>query len=107
MNDLEITPRDVKQRLDRGDQFLLVDVREQWEHDHCRIQGAQLIPMGSLPSSLAIFERAEEIVVYCHHGRRSLDAVAWLRSQGVESARSMAGGIERWSTEIDPCVPRY
>jgi len=107
MNDLEITPRDVKQQLDRGDPVLLVDVREPWEHDLCRIDGAKLVPLGSLPSNLALFEQADDIVVYCHHGRRSLDAVAWLRSQGIAGARSMVGGIERWSTEIDPAVPRY
>ena len=107
MTDLEITPRDVKQRLDRGHQFLLVDVRETWEHDLCRIDGAKLVPLGALPASLALFEQADDVVVYCHHGRRSLDAVAWLRAQGVDGARSMAGGIERWSTEIDPAVSRY
>jgi len=107
MSDLEITPRDVKQRLDRGASFLLVDVREPCEHDLCRIAGAKLVPLGTLPSNLALFEQADDIVVYCHHGRRSLDAVAWLHSQGVMGARSMAGGIERWSTEIDSAVPRY
>ena len=107
MTDLEITPRDVKQRLDRGHQFLLVDVRETWEHDLCRIDGAKLVPLGALPANLALFEQADDVVVYCHHGRRSLDAAAWLRAQGVDGARSMAGGIERWSTEIDPAVSRY
>jgi len=107
MTDLEISPRDVKQCLDSCHQFLLVDVREPWEHDLCRIDGARLVPLGTLPSNLALFEQADDIVVYCHHGRRSLDAVAWLRAQGVDGAHSLAGGIERWSTEIDPAVPRY
>lgn len=107
MHNLEIQPKDVKQRLDRGDKFLLVDVRQPWEFDLCRIEGAKLVPLDALPSSLQQFEAAEDVVVYCHHGRRSLDAVAWLRQQGVESARSMAGGIERWSQEIDSNVPRY
>ena len=65
------------------------------------------MPLGTLPASLALFEEAGEIVVYCHHGVRSLNAVAWLRAQGIEGARSMAGGIERWSAEVDPAVPRY
>lgn len=107
MDDLQINPREVQQRLERGEKFLLVDVREQWEFDVCRLPGAKLIPLGSVPSSLQLFEQAEDVVIYCHHGRRSLDAVAWLRQQGVEGARSMAGGIERWSREIDPAVPRY
>jgi rhodanese-related sulfurtransferase len=107
MDDIQIEPRDVKQRLDRGDNLLLVDVRELWEFDACRIEGAKLLPLRTLPANLAAFDGAEDVVVYCHHGMRSLDAAAFLRSQGVEKARSMAGGIERWSTEIDPRVPRY
>jgi rhodanese-related sulfurtransferase len=107
MDDMQIEPRAVKQRLDRGDKFLLVDVREPWEHEICRIEGAKLIPMGALAGSLATLEQDEEVVLYCHHGIRSLDAAAWLRAQGVEGARSLSGGIERWAIEIDPSVPRY
>jgi len=66
-----------------------------------------LIPLGDIPSNLQRLENAERVVFFCHHGMRSLDAAAWLRSQGVEGAQSMTGGIERWSTEIDPSVPRY
>jgi adenylyltransferase/sulfurtransferase len=106
LDDLQIDPREVKRRLDAGEQLLLVDVREPWEFDICRIAGAKL-PLGSLPSNLPVFEQAGEVVIYCHHGMRSLDATAWLRQQGVECARSMAGGIERWSREIDSAVPRY
>jgi rhodanese-related sulfurtransferase len=107
MDDMQIEPREVKQRLDRGAKLLIVDVREQWEYDICKIQGAKLVPLRTLPASLTVFEGAEDVVVYCHHGMRSLDATVWLRSQGIEKARSMAGGIERWSTDIDPGVPRY
>ncbi len=107
MDDLQIDPREVKQRLDRGDKVLLVDVREPWEHQICQIEGARLIPLGTIPANLALFEEAEEVVLYCHHGMRSLDAAAWLRAQGVAGARSLSGGIERWATEIDSSVPRY
>ncbi len=107
MDDLQIQPRELKQRLDRGDDFLLVDVRELWEHEMCRIEGARLIPMSALAANLALFEQAEEVVLYCHYGNRSLDAAAWLRAQGVERAKSLIGGIERWAKEIDPRVPRY
>lgn len=107
MDDFEIEPRKVKEKLDRGDAFLLVDCREPHEHAICRIEGAHLVPRGSMAQNLALFESAEEVVVYCHHGRRSLEVTAWLRAQGVDNARSMAGGIERWSREIDPSVPRY
>ncbi len=107
MDDMQIEPRAVKQRLDGGGKFLLVDVREPWEHEICRIEGAKLIPMGALAGNLAALEQAEEVVLYCHHGIRSLDAAAWLRAQGVEGVRSLSGGIERWAIEIDPSVPRY
>ena len=107
MDDLQIEPREVKRRLDAGESLLLVDVREPWEHDICRLPGAKLVPLGSVASNLAVFEQADEVVIYCHHGLRSLDAAVWLRQQGIEGARSMAGGIERWSREVDPSVPRY
>ena len=107
MDELEIQPQEVKQRLERGEKFMLVDVRNDWEHEICRIEGAELMPLSDLTTHLPKMEAAEDVVLYCHHGRRSLDAVAWLRGQGVAQARSMAGGIERWSLEIDPKVPRY
>jgi rhodanese-related sulfurtransferase len=104
---IEITPSEVIEQHARGEKFLFVDVREKWEHDVSHIEGAMLIPLREIPANLAAFEEAEEVVLFCHHGMRSLDAAAWLRSQGVAGARSMAGGIERWSVEIDPRVPRY
>lgn len=104
---LEITPREVKALLTRGEKFLLVDVREKWEYDTSRIEGATLIPLREIPANLQRLEDAGEIVLLCHHGLRSLDAAAWLRSQGVAGARSMAGGIDRWSAEVDSTVPRY
>jgi rhodanese-related sulfurtransferase len=107
MDDLEITPAEVKQRLDRGEKLVLIDVREPWEFSVCRIEGAKLIPMGTVPANLQALDTDDEIVVYCHHGVRSLDVTVWLRGQGVEGAKSLAGGIERWSVEIDPNVPRY
>ena len=107
MSDLELTPTDLKQRLDRGEKLLLLDVREPWEFDICRIEGAKLIPMGQIPANLQSLDVDEDVICYCHHGMRSLDVAVWLRNQGVASAKSLAGGIERWSVEIDPKVPRY
>jgi rhodanese-related sulfurtransferase len=104
---IEITPREVKDLLARDDKVLFVDVREPWEYQTTHIEGSVLIPLGQIPSHLARLENAEHLVLFCHHGMRSLDAAAWLRAQGVEGAKSMTGGIERWSTEIDPSVPRY
>jgi adenylyltransferase/sulfurtransferase len=107
MDDLQITPAETKAHLDRGDLLLLVDVREPWETQLCQIAGAQLIPMGSIPANLQKLDAGGEVICYCHHGIRSLDVAVWLRSQGVERARSMTGGIDRWSAEIDPSMPRY
>lgn len=107
LDNIEIAPRGVKQLLALGKEVLFVDVREKWEYDTTRIEGATLIPLREVPGNLSVFERAEEIVLFCHHGMRSLDAAAWLRSQGVAAARSMAGGIDRWSLEVDPRVARY
>jgi rhodanese-related sulfurtransferase len=104
---MEVAPSEVKDKLGRGEKFVFVDVREKWEYDTTQIEGSVLIPLRELPANLARLEAADEIVLFCHHGMRSLDAAAWLRSQGVKGARSMAGGIDRWSAEIDPNVPRY
>lgn len=105
--DLEITPADTKHRLDRGEKLLLVDVREAWEFEICHIEGAKHIPMGSIPTNLQALDTDDDVICYCHHGMRSLDVAVWLRGQGVARAKSLAGGIERWSLEIDPRVPRY
>jgi rhodanese-related sulfurtransferase len=105
---LEITPADVKRSLDEGDEFSLIDVREPEEHQICQIVGATLIPMRDISKQ---FDRLEEVpmplVVFCHHGVRSLTVVAWLREQGLAECMSMAGGIDAWSRDIDPTVPRY
>jgi rhodanese-related sulfurtransferase len=106
MTDLEISAREVKERLDRGEKMLLVDVREPHEHAICQIEGAVLIPMGSIPANLQKLDSDEDVICFCHHGMRSMDVANWLRAQGVK-AKSMNGGIDRWSVEIDPMVPRY
>jgi rhodanese-related sulfurtransferase len=107
MNDMEISAREVKRRLDAGEKLLLVDVREPQEHTICQIEGAVLIPMGTIPANLQKLDVDEDVICFCHHGVRSFDVANWLRSQGVASAKSMSGGIDRWSVEIDPNVPRY
>jgi rhodanese-related sulfurtransferase len=107
VDDIQIAPQELKQKLDQAAKLVLVDVREPWETQLGAIAGAKLVPLNMLPNNMGLFEEAEEVVIYCHHGMRSLNAAAWLRSQGVDGARSLTGGIERWSTEIDPKVPRY
>jgi rhodanese-related sulfurtransferase len=104
----EITPRDVKRKVDAGEAIRLIDVREPGEFAICKINGAELIPMRSIAQNLQeLDDAAALLVVFCHHGVRSLSVVEWLRRQGVENCQSMAGGIDRWSVEIDPAVPRY
>ena|SRR5271165_1953266 len=106
----EIQPMEVKQKLDSREPLYLVDVRELSEYQLTRIDGAELIPMRTIPANLPKLEELAElgnVVVFCHHGVRSLQVVNWLREQGVEQCQSMAGGIDRWSVEVDPGVPRY
>ena len=107
MKELEISVSELQRKQQAAEAFLLVDVREPWEYDLCRIEGAKLVPMGTIPANLQLLDSGEDIICYCHHGQRSLDAAAWLRAQGIENAQSLAGGIDRWSSEIDPAVPRY
>ncbi|MGC1618811.1 MAG: rhodanese-like domain-containing protein [Candidatus Acidiferrum sp.] len=107
MEDIQISVKEVNARIGSGDKLLLVDVREPWEYELCRIPGAKLISLGALPANLNTLLDAGEVICYCHRGMRSLDAAAWLRQQGVEGAKSMTGGIDQWSVEIDPQIPRY
>jgi rhodanese-related sulfurtransferase len=93
---------------ERGERFTLLDVREPWEFDAACIEGAKLMPMGDIPSRAhQELDPEEHIIVYCHHGVRSMNVTAWLRQQGFEKAQSMAGGIDAWSREVDAKVPLY
>jgi rhodanese-related sulfurtransferase len=106
---LEITPQQAKELIDAG-QAALIDVREIPEHQICRIDGAELIPMNTVPQRLQHLDAlADEkaLIVHCHHGVRSLNVVSWLRQQGVENCASMSGGIDLWSRTVDPQVPTY
>ena len=106
--DYEISPEDVRQMLQTGEPFTLVDVREPWEYETARIGGATLIPMGDVPSRAnQELDPEKHIIVYCHHGVRSMNVTAWLRQQGFEKAQSMAGGIDAWSRRVDAKVPLY
>lgn len=106
--DYEITSEDVKSMSECGDSFVLLDVREPWEHQIAHIDGAILIPMGDVPSRAhQELDPEEHIIVYCHHGVRSINVTAWLRQQGFEKAQSMAGGIDAWSRRVDGKVPVY
>ncbi len=107
---LEVSVRDVKQRLDAGESLHLIDVREPNEFAMCKIEGATLVPMRTVPGELQDLQSKAAtgpLIVFCHHGMRSLNVVHWLREQGLENCASMSGGIEAWSTAVDPSVPRY
>jgi rhodanese-related sulfurtransferase len=104
---LEISPREAVELFSKGNGVVLIDVREPWEYETCRIEGAKLIPMRTIPANLQALDTGDDVICYCHHGMRSLDVAVWLRRQGVDRARSLAGGIDRWSQEVDPKVPRY
>ncbi len=106
----EIPPSEVKRRLDAGEKLALIDVREPHEHAVCSIAGSDLVPMRTVPGALIDLQskaQAAPLIVFCHHGVRSLNVVSWLRQQGLENCQSMSGGIDAWSVEIDPKVPRY
>ncbi len=105
----EVHPAEVKAAMDRGDDLFLLDVRRPDEWEAARIPGAVLIPLqelGSRVEELAA-QRNRRVVVYCHHGARSLRAAAFLRQSGFVNILSMAGGIDVYSVAIDPQIPRY
>jgi rhodanese-related sulfurtransferase len=106
----ELSPTQVKQILDAGGPMYWVDVRERSEFALASIAGAELVPMREVPGELAALRaKADQmpLVVFCHHGVRSLNVVNWLREQGVDNCLSMAGGIDAWSRMIDSSVPQY
>jgi rhodanese-related sulfurtransferase len=106
--DYEITPEEVKMKLDGGEAVTLLDVREPWEFETAHMPGAKLVPMGDIPSRAhQELDPEDHIVVVCHHGVRSMNVTAWLRQQGFENAQSMRGGIDAWSRRVDGTVPVY
>ena len=86
---------------------LLLDVREPWEHEKARIAGSQLVPMGEIPARFAELDPQREIVAICHHGGRSLQVALFLAKNGFANVHNLSGGMEAWSTTVDPSVPHY
>ncbi len=103
----DIDPVEVKEKLDRGDRFTFIDVREPHEYQIARIPGAKLIPLGELPNRIGELNPDEELVAHCKSGMRSGKAVEFLRRSGFRNARNMRGGILAWSDKVDPSVPKY
>jgi len=108
MLDFEIGAREVSDRLKSEPGLILLDVREPWEVATAQIAGAKPMPMGEIPSrAFAELDPEAHIITFCHSGVRSLNVAVWLRNQGFEKVQSLSGGIDNWSREVDPAVPRY
>lgn len=103
----EMTPAELRVERARNANLLLLDVREPFEWNIVHLEGARLIPLGQLPARLRELDGHADIVAYCHHGMRSLQAVEILRAAGFSKVRSLEGGIDAWSQEVEPTLPRY
>jgi rhodanese-related sulfurtransferase len=104
----QIQPNDLKGMLDAGAPVMLLDVRQPEEHAYCNLPGSVLIPLGELMGRVHELDPGEAlVVVYCHHGVRSLSGAAILNQAGYPNVASLAGGIDRWSLTVDPAVARY
>ncbi len=107
--DLQIFPTELAAQLQSANPPHLLDVRQLEENEFAALPNSTLIPLGELASRVDEIEewKDEEIVVYCHHGIRSLNAIGQLKHFGFTKLRNLAGGIDRWSTDVDPKTPRY
>jgi adenylyltransferase/sulfurtransferase len=103
----QVGVRALHERMQSGEPFVLLDVREPFEFELAQIEGANLIPLGELPQRANELDRTADIFVLCHSGMRSARAAEFLRSAGFARVASVAGGIDAWSEEVDPSVPRY
>jgi molybdopterin/thiamine biosynthesis adenylyltransferase/rhodanese-related sulfurtransferase/molybdopterin converting factor small subunit len=106
-SEFEITPLELKAKLDRGEEVVIVDVREPEEYAIARIPGSTLIPLRSLPERIHELSSADDIVVHCKSGARSARAVDFMKQAGFRKVKNLVGGILRWSDEVDPTVPKY
>lgn len=104
---MEISPSEIAERLHRGEQIPLIDVRSREEWDAVQIDGSTFFTQELMQEILSKWPRERQFVFYCHHGFRSLDAASFFVGHGFPNARSMTGGIDAWSVEVDPEVPRY
>jgi len=103
----EITPQELKARMDRNDHPVLVDVRDAWETKLCRLEHALHIPMEELEFRTEELNQQDEIIVYCHHGVRSAAVADHLRRLGFARARNLAGGLDAWASTVDRSMRRY
>jgi sulfur-carrier protein adenylyltransferase/sulfurtransferase len=103
----EITPRELKVRLERNERPLLLDVRQDWETRLCRLDNAVHIPIEEIELRAEELDPNDEIVVYCHQGVRSAAVADYLRSRGFKDVKNLAGGLDSWARTVDPGMRRY
>ena len=103
----ELTPAELKQRLDQHEPLVLLDVRQDWETRLCRLDNALHIPIEEIELRSDELDPAAEIVVYCHQGVRSAAVAEYLRGLGFANARNLAGGLDAWARTVDPSMRRY
>tara|TARA_A100001037_G_C14962819_1_gene550110 strand:- start:219 stop:548 length:330 start_codon:yes stop_codon:yes gene_type:complete len=105
----QVSPLELEARLNSAHPPHLLDVREEDEHELVSLPGSKLIPLGELPGRTDELDpwKHEPVVVYCHHGVRSQHAIAFLMSAGFQTLENLQGGIDAWSTTVDPTLPRY
>lgn len=102
-----VTPRELQERLARGDELVLLDVREPGEFEFCRIAGSRNVPLSELALRHVELDPEQETVCICHHGIRSASAAAALKRLDFDRVVNLVGGVERWAREIDASMPRY
>ena len=107
MDSEEINSRELKEKLDKKEDLILVDVREPWENKICSINGSKLIPLGELGERANELDKSKEIVLYCHHGGRSFMALNKLKKLGFKKLKNLDGGINAWAEDIEPEMQKY
>jgi adenylyltransferase/sulfurtransferase len=103
----DITPQELKARLDAGRPPVLLDVREEWETRLCRLPDAVHIPIEEIELRVEELNPDDEIIVYCHQGVRSAAVARWLEGLGFRRVRNLAGGLDAWARTVDPTMRRY
>jgi adenylyltransferase/sulfurtransferase len=107
LTEFEIDPMGLQEKMERGEPFVLLDVREPHEAEICVIPGARLIPMGQVPKRVNELDTADDIIVHCRSGARSAQVVEFLKKAGFRKVKNLRGGILAWSDQVDPSVPKY
>ncbi|HEX8507247.1 MAG TPA: rhodanese-like domain-containing protein [Hymenobacter sp.] len=104
----EISPEELHRRLQAGEDLQLVDVREEMEYDYCHLPGSLLLPLGDVPRRAAEIRSEGPVVLICHHGVRSAQALGYLRHRlGRTNLLNLRGGVDAWTARVDPAFPRY